>query len=326
MKKLLFLLSFLWCYHSQAQFTIGNGFLTVSGGTEFFAEGVNFLPSARMTLSNNILQQSATPVYLGHSTYSIAKVVSFGSPFEFTGTLHFSYSDADLNGNPEEGLKLSYLLSGAWKSSSAGVVNTSGNFVEESVTAKSFESLTASAYFSTLPVSLLSFTARWQTNATVLLQWHTATETDNSHFTIERSSDAIRFTPVGTVAAATTAARQGDYSFTDAQPLEGTNYYRLRQHDLNGAEHVYGVRMVRAAEALPMARVLPNPVTGNGLMLDMRKAIQQPIAYSVSNAAGQVLLTGLVATQQQWIVTGSLPVGSYLLRLGNGQTVRFQKQ
>lgn len=117
MKQLLFLFSFLWCSYGQAQLTVGNGSLTLSAGTEFFAEGVSFLPSARISFSNTRLQQSTTPVNLNGSTYSIAKVLLLNSPLEFTGTLHFSYSDADLNGNPEAGLKLAYLEWGTWKSS-----------------------------------------------------------------------------------------------------------------------------------------------------------------------------------------------------------------
>jgi len=326
MKQLLFLFSFLWCSYGQAQLTVGNGSLTLSGGTEFFVEGVSFLPSARITLSNTRLQQSTTPVNLNGSTYSIAKVLLLNSPLEFTGTLHFSYSDADLNGNPEAGLKFAYLESGTSKSSSVGVVNTADNFVEETVTAKSFEGLTASASFVALPISLLSFTAQRQTTGTVLLRWQTATELNNSHFTVERSSDASRFVPIGMVPAATTASGRGDYSFTDAQPFDGTNYYRLRQHDLNGTAHVYGIRMVKAGNTLLEATVHPNPVTGNGFMLDMPRTLPKPLAYTIGNAAGQVVLTGRITTQHQWIATGSLPAGSYLLQLSDGQTIRFQKQ
>ena len=324
MRNLLFLLSFFGCLPARAQLSVGNGSLCVSGGTAFLINGVTFVPSGRMTLNNNAMRQSATPVQVSSSVFSIAKVVTLNSPLVFTGTLRLSYDDADLNGNPEEGLKLDYRSSGSWISSAAGTVNTTDNYVEETVSAKSFEGLTASAYFAALPVSLLSFTAIGQTNGSILLQWHTAEELNNSHFTIERSGDASRFIPIGTVPAAT--GGQGHYSFTDAVPLGGRNYYRLRQHDLNGAEQVYGVRLVNLGNAGLLATVSPNPAAASGFMVNLGRSVQEPLPFSISNAAGQIVLTGRILTQRQWVVTSSLPAGSYLLQLGNGQTVRFQKQ
>jgi hypothetical protein len=326
MKKLFFLLLCLWFANSQAQFTISNGSLTISGGTEFFAEGIHFRPASRLSIVNTRMQQTTTAVSLPNSLNSINKVLLLSSPVEFTGTLHFSYDESALNGNAEGSLKLAYLVSGTWRSSAAGVVNTTDNFIEEAVVSKSFEGLTASAYFTTLPVSLISFTAGLQNNGSVLLQWHTATEINNSHFTIERSRDASLYTAIGSVPAAAFALGQGNYEFTDVQPFAGTNYYRLRQHDLDGAEHVYGVRLVKAGDARGMVKVQPNPVTGDGFMLDMRRVVTDPLFYSISNAAGQVIATGRITSQQQWITTGKLPAGSYLLQVGSEPTVRFQKQ
>ena len=86
------------------------------------------------------------------------------------------------------------------------------------------------------------------------------------------------------------------------------------------------MRLVKAGDARGMVKVQPNPVTGDGFMLDMRRVVTDPLFYSISNAAGQVIATGRISSQQQWITTGKLPAGSYLLQVGSEPTVRFQKQ
>ncbi len=86
-----------------------------------------------------------------------------------------------------------------------------------------------------LPVTLLSFTARAVAND-VQLSWRTAMERNNLGFYIERSKDGAQWTSIG---FKSTSALQGNsdkeinYSYTDNDPLEGINYYRLRQTDID---------------------------------------------------------------------------------------------
>jgi hypothetical protein len=85
----------------------------------------------------------------------------------------------------------------------------------------------------TLPVELTFFNAALQ-NGKVQLSWQTASETNNDHFTIERSLNAIDFEPVLLLAGAGTSTSSINYSAFDAQPFEGMSYYRLKQTDYDG--------------------------------------------------------------------------------------------
>ncbi len=84
-----------------------------------------------------------------------------------------------------------------------------------------------------LPVSWLSFTGTAQ-GKTVVLDWATASESNNDHYEIERSVNGLQYTTIGEVAAAANPAIRNDYQFTDINPLPGTAYYRLKQTDLDG--------------------------------------------------------------------------------------------
>ncbi len=85
----------------------------------------------------------------------------------------------------------------------------------------------------TLPVTLTSFTAQKQSSS-VQLKWATASEQNNSHFEIERSTDGKVFSNIGRKSGAGNSNTLIDYSFLDFNPASGTNYYRLNQVDLDG--------------------------------------------------------------------------------------------
>jgi hypothetical protein len=326
MKFSTLIIPFLLAIQVKAQVTIGNqATVTLRTGADLYTDGIHFLPSSVTGFEKNFFQKVDAPDQMRGSIYSIAQVISFSDPVLFSGTLRLSYAGVDLNGNLESDLGFSFKTNGVWRFSTMGTVNLSQGYVEATLTNQAFESFTLSNSFSTLPVSMLSFTASLQTNGQVLLQWQTGNETNNSHFTIERSYDGTYYTSLGTVKADAANGR-GRYVFTDLQPATGNNYYRLRQHDLDGAEKLHGVRIINTVAANRTAIITPNPVISDGFLLDLRKAIAKPMTYFISNTGGQTVKNGQVSNQQNWISVSNLPTGTYILRLADGQTIRFQKQ
>ncbi len=84
-----------------------------------------------------------------------------------------------------------------------------------------------------LPVELTSFAAT-QNGSSIVIDWATATETNNMGFDIERSVDGVTFAKIGFVKGAGTTTSAQSYKFTDDAAQTGKNYYRLRQVDMNG--------------------------------------------------------------------------------------------
>lgn len=85
-----------------------------------------------------------------------------------------------------------------------------------------------------LPVELISFSGI-KDGKTTLLNWETASELNNDYFIVERATDLCPFTEIGRVAGNGNSSQLHSYSFTDRNPREGINYYRLKQTDFNGA-------------------------------------------------------------------------------------------
>ncbi len=85
-----------------------------------------------------------------------------------------------------------------------------------------------------VPVELTSFNAN-VVDGKVNLTWVTATETNNSGFAIERSSNGGEFTQVGFVKGKGTTTERTSYSFVDNSVTSGKYTYRLKQVDFDGS-------------------------------------------------------------------------------------------
>ena len=110
----------------------------------------------------------------------------------------------------------------------------------------------------TLPVVLDDFTATLSTEKTVALSWNTGLEVNSAHFTIERSADGENWSAIGTVRAQGNSAIRTDYSFTDEQPLAGSDFYRLQMVDVDNSFTYSEVKVVRTS-SLAQISFFPNP-------------------------------------------------------------------
>ncbi|ACT93167.1 choice-of-anchor E domain-containing protein [Dyadobacter fermentans] len=81
-----------------------------------------------------------------------------------------------------------------------------------------------------LPVTLVSFNAKKRENVSEL-EWKTTAEINSDRFEIERSIQGGDWEKIGTVAAAKQSSVLSSYSFTDSEPLNGQNLYRLKMID-----------------------------------------------------------------------------------------------
>jgi hypothetical protein len=88
-------------------------------------------------------------------------------------------------------------------------------------------------FIQTLPINLFSFIVQRE-NAFLNLKWTTLSEKNNQYFIVERSKNGIDFDSIGSVSAIGFSQTKHDYSFLDHQPLQGINYYRIKQIDNDG--------------------------------------------------------------------------------------------
>jgi hypothetical protein len=146
-----------------------------------------------------------------------------------------------------------------------------------------------SAFSIVLSAELTQFKANTEGSKTKL-NWQTVSEQNTSHFDIERSQNGLTFDKIGEVAA---YGKGSDYSFIDASPLSGINYYRLTTTDLDGKTDVSKTISVRANTKSDKVKVYPNPVGTEGYL--NVESIGDIHSISISNILGQVVLTSNVS-------------------------------
>jgi hypothetical protein len=108
-----------------------------------------------------------------------------------------------------------------------------------------------------LPVTLLSFTAT-KSKENVLLEWTTAQEISLRSFELYRSVDGINYTLLANVTAHGSQNAITKYSFTDAAPNSGKNFYKLRSIDKEGKNYLSEIRTIDINKSV--VKVFPNPV------------------------------------------------------------------
>ncbi len=112
-----------------------------------------------------------------------------------------------------------------------------------------------------LPLTWLDFRAE-RIDRKHHLYWQTGTEINTSHFEIERSADALQFERIGSRAAAGQSTSRQHYTHTDANPLYGFNYYRIKQVDNDGAYSYSSIAVLQNLEEQPYGfSLFPNPAT-----------------------------------------------------------------
>jgi hypothetical protein len=91
---------------------------------------------------------------------------------------------------------------------------------------------------SPLPIELTSFIASC-VNGKVQLDWITASEINNEKFIIERSPDMQSWEQIISQSGAGNSNQSLNYTGVDLRPLNGLSYYRLTQHDYDGASETF---------------------------------------------------------------------------------------
>ena len=158
--------------------------------------------------------------------------------------------------------------------------------------------------FGTLPVTFKNFDGVMQ-NGQSLLKWTTTNEINNKGFDVERSADGQVFNPISFVAGQNNSNIENNYTYTDVKPVNGTNYYRLKQIDNDGKFTYSGIIQLKNVIADFAWSVYPNPVVDNGWM-----QVQLPNAAKVSVQV--ISSTGNIISM---IDKGTLQTGTYSIPL-----------
>lgn len=162
----------------------------------------------------------------------------------------------------------------------------------------------------------------------IVLNWSTATESNNQGFEIQRATgDQLQmgnWTSIGYVEGNGNSQQQIDYSFVDQYPESETNYYRLKQYDYDGSFVHTLVISVRLPH-LPQFQVYPNPVTNDYFRVMYAGENLESAKLLILTTSGQLVKQVFLSNFKQQIEVDGLDQGTYFVQIINGKEGFMQK-
>ncbi|WP_462248297.1 DUF2341 domain-containing protein [Ekhidna sp.] len=253
------------------------------------------------TLNSGTLSSSSVTINMRDAKHTDIVESSFITRYwtleneNITGTLDYDvsyiYEDADIVGTESALLARKFSSAGDDLGGSVTIgTNTISNTGYDS-----FSDFTAESAAVPLPVSLLYFTGEPDQDG-VLLQWETATETNNSHFEVLRSLDGETFTTVGIINGNGNSSTPIKYSLMDTRAAYGLNYYQLKQFDFDNTEHTYATILVDNNDGVSMsAYVYPNPAREDNFNIRILSVDRHtPITIKVIDLRGNIYFSKVI--------------------------------
>jgi len=226
--------------------------------------------------------------------WQVNGAVNFGANSIFRGTVIANGALSLLNQAQLSGRALSI----------AGSITTSNN-----------EVIGCDASFNTLPIKLITFTAKSIDNY-VMLNWSTVNEINNNHFTIQHSADAITFKDLGQIQGAGNSNSKINYLFTDHHPVNGSSYYRLMQTDFDGHSTFSNILKLKRKDIAEF-RIFPNPL-GSTPTIILKENINDKNSnceFKLFNILGEQVLKVTLSEQTTSLDTQNLTSGIYFYKI-----------
>jgi hypothetical protein len=184
-----------------------------------------------------------------------------------------------------------------------------------------------------LPVELMDLTAKTRSRV-IDVTWVTAKEENLAYFAVQRSRDGKNFTDIGKLDAKGGNALQ-TYRFTDAYPVLGNNYYRLRQVDTDNSVTFSKIVVAdlgnEATSATGELTLYPNPLEGYQSVINVvvPEEVTGSVRVSVMDMKGQRVYNQNHSTtggRSVAVALGQrLPTGMYIVHVVSNAGI-FQKK
>ena len=165
-----------------------------------------------------------------------------------------------------------------------------------------------------LALGVTQFRAKLVNDNDVLIQWRVENVSLAEKYKVERSDDAMHFNTIGYVDPTSSYL----YSFHDVYPLEGTSYYRLCLIEAGGYD--FSPTVTTRTSATGYTQVIPSPA--HDYIIVKTKASGTPA--QLIDMQGRNYMNVTISNGMR-INIARIPSGLYVLRIKNGEAIKFMK-
>jgi len=141
---------------------------------------------------------------------------------------------------------------------------------------------------SALAIDQTTITA-YKKNAGVQVEWVAKSETDMDHYEIERSLDGTQFGKQASQVAVGNSSVAVNYSWFDANPQTGNNFYRVKAIDKSGQIKYTSIVKVTIGKTDQVIGVYPNPINGSSFSLQLNDMDKGTYNVRLYNNLGQLV-------------------------------------
>jgi len=147
------------------------------------------------------------------------------------------------------------------------------------------------------------------------LKWETDAEVNTNFYQLEKSTDGRNFDLLTNV----TASNKPEYSFIDANPIPGKNFYRLKQVSMSG-ESLMSKSIVVNYNTTKKLDIYPNPVL-NTMTFTMDKVVNELAMVTIQTISGITVMNQQVSVSGGYanIPATQLKPGTYIVTVTVGE-------
>ena len=180
----------------------------------------------------------------------------------------------------------------------------------------------------TLALDLFGFNAK-QKEDKVELFWSTISEVNNDYFEVEFSENGRNFEALTTIMAEGNSSDRIFYSYDHYEPVQGSNFYRLKMFDLSGSYEYSNVRHVLFDGDDYSINVYPNP-SSDFLNISLEEGFELNSKIMIYDITGRLIIEKrpTVFDELDRVDINTLKQGAYLLQYRSDskiETIRFVK-
>jgi hypothetical protein len=178
-----------------------------------------------------------------------------------------------------------------------------------------------------LPIELLNFKVTLVDNNFVKLDWQTASEVNNDHFSIEYSRNGTDWQELTRIDGAGNSSSLLSYELIDNSPYMGISYYQLKQTDFDGQFSYSQIRSVNIENLTNSAiKIYPNPAYDQVILIGNALELEQ---IKVFNTLGQdvSIFTKIIEKNEGKTIIdlSNLISGKYYIKTKNTSNIIYTK-
>lgn len=303
---------------TSATRTFGLGLVSVDGNP---VTTTNYTPS--ITSTETMVTLNGTPQGPQGDPFNVDGFLLYLHPTGSSGTAFTCVSSTALCGEPHtDCFDISFTTDVELESITAWGIEGNGNPIA-GCTGDPDMTIDLAA----LPVTFTSLTVH-EHQGQVVLNWETASETNNAFFSVERSADGRHFQSIGRVDGNNTTDQSTKYQFVDDQIAAGQYFYRLQQVDFSGA-FSYSKIVIASVQKIDRPRIslYPNPTGDQLFLLSSGPSTAAAVKFRIHDAWGRLLEEGMYRwSERQVIPVAHLRPGMYVVCLYDDGKLQAQQR